>query len=69
MKIYTIGIERSECYGHGDYGMEVKIAGMGSYGIDGFPPCFKTSMEAGAYLESNNDKFCGKTRIVELNLI
>lgn len=67
MKIYTIENEVHECYGHGDYGAELRICRQGLYGNGDFPPLFKTQKAVQKYLDSvkwNHDK-----KIVELELI
>ena len=59
MKIFTIATKTRECYGHGDYGEELRICKAGAYGSGGFPPAFATVSEATEYLNSlewNHDK-------------
>lgn len=66
MKIYTIANETDECYGHGDYGRELRICCQGGYGTGGFPPAFRTQKAAQKYLDGikwNSDK-----KVVELEL-
>lgn len=46
MKIYTIATESRECYGHGDFGTELRIVRQGGYGSGDFPPCFTHQHEA-----------------------
>lgn len=69
MKIFAIGVETHECYGHGDFGTETRICCMGSYGIDGFPPAFTTQEAAVEWLKENESKFYSKTVIVEIELL
>lgn len=66
MKIYTIANETRECYGHGDYGSELKICRHGPYGTGGFPPAFTTREAAEVYLNGLEVRF-GKI-VVELDL-
>ena len=66
MKIYAIANETHECYGHGDYGTELRICRQGSYGVDGFPPTFKTQEAAQKYI--NGLKWNHGQKIVELDL-
>ena len=66
-KVYTIATLKNECYGHGDYGNELKICREGAYGAGSFPPIFLNEQLAQEYLDSlkwNHDK-----RIVELEFI
>lgn len=69
MKIYTAAIERSECYGHGDFGLEQRISRMGAYGRLGFPPVFTTREAATRWLLENQEAFLGKAVVVELDLV
>lgn len=66
MKIYTIGTEVSQTYGHGDCGSQTMIQREGFYGSGDFPPCFLTRKFAENYLAEKKTLF---GRIVELELI
>lgn len=66
MKIYTIATETHECYGHGDYGNELRICKAGAYGSGKFPPVFKTREQAANYLDTI--ELNAEMEIVELEL-
>jgi len=68
MKVYTIAVESNECYGHGDYGSELRIIRMGIYGSGNFPPLFTTRAAAEEWLKNRSNRF-HSTRIVELELL
>ncbi len=69
MKVYTIAIESNECYGHGDYEVELRIVRMSqNYGSSNFPPLFTTCIAAEEWLKKTNNLFY-PTRIVELELL
>lgn len=68
-QLFTVGIEASECYGHGDFGKEVKICRMGSYGSGEFPPFFATESSCREWLAANKDKFYSTTVIVPVTLM
>jgi hypothetical protein len=67
MKIYTIAEETHECYGHGDYGTELRICKQGGYGTGNFPPLFKTKEKAQEYIK--NLKYSTIQKVVEMDLI
>ena len=54
MKIYAIADKTSQCYGHGDYGDELRICrhGRTGYGTGDFPPVFRKREQAKKYLGS-----------------
>lgn len=66
MEIYTIADETNECYGHGDFGSELRICHQGGYGTGEFPPVFKSRKAAEKYL--NGIKWNCNKKIVTLNL-
>ena len=47
--LYTIAVEQSRCYGHGDYGTETNIVRDGAYGMGEYPPIFEEKKEAEEY--------------------
>jgi hypothetical protein len=67
VKIYAIATATYEVYGHGDTGIEPKIILWGSYGADGFPPCFVSSERAIEWLTAQ--KHPDGNIIVELDLV
>lgn len=69
MKIYGIGTESHECYGHGDFGTEVTIRGMGGYGAGPFPPCFTTENAANLWIFQNKEHFFSKPVVVPMELL
>jgi len=68
MKYYTIANVTSECYGHGDYGSELRIVKHGGigYGTGNFPPIFRTKSLAENWMKSQD--FTGELRIVDLEV-
>lgn len=72
MKIYTIGVESHETYGHGDFGTETQIHTLGAYGTGEFPPCFTKRWSAEQWLKNaKQDRvlYCGGETVVELELV
>lgn len=67
MKIYTVGDQTHECYGHGDYGDEIKIQAQGAYGMGDFPPCFTTKEKAQEYIKRLS--LNARKVVVELELV
>lgn len=65
--LYTFAVNKSVCYGHGDYQHEDQILRTGSYGEGDFPPVFSTREKAEAFLENRNGQVGWK--IVELHLV
>lgn len=65
--VYTIAVETSECYGHGDYGTELRIVRTGAYGTGDFPPAFTDKAKAESYLRQKHP--FGGAKVVPLELI
>jgi len=65
MKIYAISEKVKECYGHGDYGIELQIRQVDAYsGAGKFRPLFLTKV--GAYKYLANCPYPDNLVIVEL---
>jgi hypothetical protein len=69
MKIFTVAQECRECYGHGDYGTELRICREGFYGSGNFPPAFHTSKAAEDYIAMHQSKFSVPLKVVEMEFI
>lgn len=68
MIIYAIAKRTYECYGHGDYGSELKICQEGAYHKEGvWHPVFTEHESAAEYLNTLKNRSC--MEIVGLNLI
>ena len=66
--IYAIATRTRECYGHGDYGHELKIEQVDSYHkIGSWRPVFTTRSAAQHYLDGLTWK--ANKQVVELELI
>ena len=66
-KVYAIATQEFICYGHGDYGKELKICQVDAYHKLGtFPPIFKDKSKAESYLDKL--KWSSEKKVVELNL-
>ena len=49
MQLYTIAKKCNACYGHGDFGTELRIVKDGGYGEGDFPPIFPSEISANLY--------------------
>ena len=68
MKIYAIATKSRECYGHGDFGSELKICQIDVYvGQGKFQPVFDNKKIAEDYLK--NDEWPSNKVVVELDLL
>jgi hypothetical protein len=65
MTIYTIGTYKRECYGHGDYGIELTIRQNGKN--ETFHPVFKSKEAAKDYLDTI--EYNSEMAIVPLELL
>lgn len=69
MKIYGIAVETHECYGHGDFGNELRIVKLGPYGAGPFPPLFAERQYAEEFIRKATPKSFQKLQVVELELM
>lgn len=56
MKCYGIAQTTHECYGHGDYGNEIRICPLGFYGTEGLPPVFMRREAAEQFVQDRRHK-------------